>query len=75
MNDTKFQLVREVIEFARQRDIDINRITVSPSMYGLLERGAVLSTIHVGILELRYGLTVIDKRPCKGCCEHGSNNS
>lgn len=71
MSDIPYAQIREVIAFARQFDIDINKLTVSPSIYKILERGAALSPSHVGgALELRYGKILIDKRPCTGCCQH-----
>lgn len=68
------QSIRSIIDYARCHDIEINEITVSPEQYKALEVEAVSSrTYDTNLSEtcLRFRDVTINKRKCKGCCEHG----
>lgn len=69
--------LRELIYLAKSKGIEIDEITVSPSYYKTLEAEALYSCHYdaIGSTVLQFYNTVINKRPCKGCCEHGSSNS
>lgn len=65
--------LRSVIDYARCHDIEINEITVSPTHYKRLEAEAAYMCSYdiKGPTVLRFNDVIINKRPCKGCCEHG----
>lgn len=71
INDTEYRWIRELVVMAQNRDIEINEITVSPTLYEILKDGAALSSTYSGgALELRFGKVLIKKRPCIRCCQH-----
>lgn len=66
------QRLREVIYMAKVNDMEINEITVSPSLYNELKAEAVYTCTYdtQGPNVLRFNNVTIKKRPCKGCCQH-----
>jgi len=63
--------LREIIYLAKCNNIEVNEVTVSPTYYKILEDEAVLTRIYdKGPTALRFNNVVINKRKCKGCCQH-----
>ena len=63
-----------ILLFAAERDIQINEVTVSPSMYDELIAKVACSTRLYdsrGSSELKYKDTLVKKRKCLICCTHG----